>query len=131
MAGARHAKVSQSLIIDLPEKIHVDVVGLEGIGILAKTDRLQPFSDLAHALSRSSRNLASFESRGSRPSMSLSRPTMPDEAGSSVPPCLPANEWTEWQQVVAVETGHLELLYRSIIVRAGSNGDAGEQHSKR
>jgi hypothetical protein len=30
MHGARYAKVPQSLIIDLPEKVHVDVLGLEG-----------------------------------------------------------------------------------------------------
>jgi hypothetical protein len=71
-----------------------------------------------------------------------SRPTMPDEPapsrditgvhgqdGSSVPHCLATNEWTEWHQVIAVETGHLELLYRNIIVRTGTNNHAGEQHS--
>jgi hypothetical protein len=72
MPGARHAKVPQSLIIDLPEKVHVDVVGLEGVGILAKADRLEPFSDLAHALSCSSSALASFKSRVSKPSVNQS-----------------------------------------------------------
>src|SRR5262249_29286217 len=67
MPGTRHAKVPQSLIIDLPQKVHVDVVGLEGVGILAKADRLKPFPDLAHALSSSSSDLASFKSGVSKP----------------------------------------------------------------
>jgi hypothetical protein len=51
MTGARNTGVLKHLVIDLLEQIHVDVVGLEGVGVLAKTDPLQPFSDLAHALS--------------------------------------------------------------------------------
>jgi hypothetical protein len=35
MTGARHAKVPQSLITDLPENVHVDVIGLEGSAPLA------------------------------------------------------------------------------------------------
>jgi hypothetical protein len=41
----------------------------EGIAVLAKTDRFQPFPDLAHALSRSSNALASFKSSVSKPSV--------------------------------------------------------------
>ena len=44
MAGARDIDVLQRLVIDLLEKIHVDVVGLEGVGILAKTDCLKCIS---------------------------------------------------------------------------------------
>src|SRR5215469_4084906 len=51
------------------EQIHVDVVGLEGLGVLAKPDRLQPFADLAHALSCSSNALASLKSSVSKPSV--------------------------------------------------------------
>jgi hypothetical protein len=69
MAGARDTDVLQHLVIDLLEQIHLDVIGLEGIGILAKADRLQPFSDLAHALSCSSSALASFKSNVSKPSV--------------------------------------------------------------
>jgi hypothetical protein len=38
MAGTRYSNVLKHLIIDLPKQIHVDVVGLEGVSILAKTD---------------------------------------------------------------------------------------------
>ena len=55
MAGARDTDVLQRLVIDLLEQIHVDVVGVEGVGILAKADSLQPFADLAHTLSCSKR----------------------------------------------------------------------------
>jgi hypothetical protein len=72
MTGARDTDVLQRLVIDLLEKIHVDVVRLEGVGILAKTDRLQPFSDLAHAFSCSSSDLASFKSSVSKPSVNQS-----------------------------------------------------------
>jgi hypothetical protein len=65
----RVPKVPQSLIVDLPEKVHVDVVRLEGVAMLAKTDRLQPFPDLAHGLSCSSSDLASFKSSVSKPSV--------------------------------------------------------------
>jgi len=41
MAGARHANVLQRLVIDLSEQLHVNVVSLEGVGILGKADRLQ------------------------------------------------------------------------------------------
>jgi hypothetical protein len=34
------ADILQHLVIDLLKQIHVDVVGNEGVGILAKTDRL-------------------------------------------------------------------------------------------
>jgi hypothetical protein len=69
MPGARHAKVPQSLVMDLLEKIHVDVIGLEGVGILAKPDGLESFANLAHALSCSSSALASFKSSVSKPSV--------------------------------------------------------------
>jgi hypothetical protein len=69
MPSARHAKVHQSLMIDLPEEVHVDVVGLEGVGILVKADRLKLFPDLAHALSCSNSDLASFKSDVSKPSV--------------------------------------------------------------
>jgi hypothetical protein len=72
MTGARDADVLKHLVIDLLEQIHVDVVGLEGIGILAKTNRLQPCPDLAHALSCSSSVLASFKSSVSKPSVNQS-----------------------------------------------------------
>jgi hypothetical protein len=44
-------------------------LSLKGITVLAKTDRLQPFADLAHALSCSSSALASFKSNVSKPSV--------------------------------------------------------------
>jgi hypothetical protein len=69
MPGAGHAKVPQSLIIDLPEKVHVDIVGFEDVGILAKPDRLKRFLDLTHAVSCSSSALASFKSSVSKPSV--------------------------------------------------------------
>jgi hypothetical protein len=69
MTGARDTDVLQRLVIDLLEKLHVDVVGLEGVGILAEPDDLQPFPDLAHALSCSSSALASFKSSVSKPSV--------------------------------------------------------------
>jgi hypothetical protein len=69
MAGTGNADVLQSLIIDLLEQIHVDVIVLEDLGVLAKTDRLQPTADLAHALSCSNSVLASFKSSVSKPSV--------------------------------------------------------------
>ena len=69
MTSARDTDILQRLVIDVLEQIHVDVVSLEGVGILGKTDRLQPFSDLAHALSCSSSALASFKSSVSKPSV--------------------------------------------------------------
>jgi hypothetical protein len=44
-------------------------LGLEGVGILVKADRLKPFPDLAHALSCSNSDLASFKSGVSKPSV--------------------------------------------------------------
>src|SRR5215472_1782432 len=72
MACARYANILQQLIVNLSEQINIDVVGLEGVGILAKAVRLQPFPDLAHALSCSSSAFASFRSSVSKPS--LNRP---------------------------------------------------------
>ena len=40
MPCARHANVLQHLIIDLGEQISVNVVGLEGVGILGETNCL-------------------------------------------------------------------------------------------
>jgi hypothetical protein len=51
MASGRDADVLQHLVIDLPEQLHIDFIGLEGIGILAEADSLQPIADLAHAVS--------------------------------------------------------------------------------
>src|SRR5215469_8506562 len=61
--------VGMQLIVNLSEEINVDVIDLEGVGILAKADRLQPFPDLAHALSCSSSALASSRSSVSKPSL--------------------------------------------------------------
>ena len=69
MACARYTNILQQLIVNLSEQINVDVVGLEGVGILAKAVRLQPFPDLAHALSCSSSALASVRSSVSKPSV--------------------------------------------------------------
>jgi hypothetical protein len=44
MAGARDANVLQQLIVDLAEQLRVDVIGVEGVGILAKTDCLKCIS---------------------------------------------------------------------------------------
>jgi hypothetical protein len=40
MTSARDTDILQRLVIDVLEQIRIDVVGLEGVGILAKTDRL-------------------------------------------------------------------------------------------
>lgn len=60
------------LVIDLAEQVHTDFIGIEGIGIWANADLLQPFADLAHALSCSSSDLASFKSSVSNPSVNQS-----------------------------------------------------------
>jgi hypothetical protein len=49
MAGTRYPDVFQQLIVDPGEQLHVDVVGLEGVGILTETDRFQPIPYCAHA----------------------------------------------------------------------------------
>jgi hypothetical protein len=69
MATDRAANVLQHLVIDLPEQVHTDFIGVKGVGILAKPDRLKPLSDLAHALSCSNSVLASFKSSVSKPSV--------------------------------------------------------------
>jgi hypothetical protein len=69
MARARHPNVLQRLIIDLREQVHVDVVGLEGIGVLREADCLKPSSDIAHAESCSSSNLAPWRTGVSKPSV--------------------------------------------------------------
>ena len=69
MACARYANILQHLVVDLPEQIDVDVVGLESVGILGEINRLQPFADLAHIASCSSNAFASFRSRVSNPSV--------------------------------------------------------------
>jgi len=51
MAADRDADVLQHLVIDLLEQVHPDFIGVKGSGILAKSNRLQPFLDIAHALS--------------------------------------------------------------------------------
>ena len=38
MTRARHANVLQQLIVDPREQVGVNVVGFEGVGILAETD---------------------------------------------------------------------------------------------
>jgi hypothetical protein len=69
MAGARYAHVLQHLVVHLPEQIEIDVVGLEGVGILGKTNCFQPLVDRAHIASCSSNPLASFRSSVSKPSV--------------------------------------------------------------
>jgi hypothetical protein len=59
----------ENLIIDLPQQVQVNFVSLKGFTVLTKTDRLQPFSDLAHGFSRSSSDLAFFKSSVSKPSV--------------------------------------------------------------
>ena len=50
MAGDRGANVFERLVVDLPEQIHVDIVGLKGAGVLREADRLQPVADRVHRL---------------------------------------------------------------------------------
>jgi hypothetical protein len=69
MTSARDTDILQRLVFDVLEQIHVDMVRLEGVRILAQADGLQPFSDLAHALSCSSSALASCKSSVSKPSV--------------------------------------------------------------
>src|SRR6516164_4814201 len=69
MARTRHANVFQHLIIDLGEQVSVNVVGLEGVGILGETDLLEPTPYSAHAASSSSSAFASFRSGVSKPSV--------------------------------------------------------------
>jgi len=69
MTCARHANVFQHLIIDLGEQVSVNVVGFEGVGILGKTDLLEPISYCAHAASSSRSAFASFRSAVSKPSV--------------------------------------------------------------
>jgi hypothetical protein len=72
MACARHANVFQHLIIDLGEQVSVNVVGFEGVGILGKTDLLEPIPYCAYAASSSMSALASFRSAVSKPSVNQS-----------------------------------------------------------
>ena len=44
MACARYANIFQHLVVNLPEQIDVEIVGLESIGILGEINRLQPFA---------------------------------------------------------------------------------------
>lgn len=60
-------EILQHLIIDLPEQGHVDVLGLEGIGILHEADCFEPSSDMAHPTSCSSSAFASLRIGVSRP----------------------------------------------------------------
>jgi hypothetical protein len=69
MAGARYADVLQQLILDLWDQFGVDVVGVERVGILAETDRLQSISHRAHAANSSSSALASLRTRVPKPSV--------------------------------------------------------------
>jgi hypothetical protein len=47
MASDGDADVLEHLVIDLPEQVHADFVGFEGIAVLAKANRLQPVPDRA------------------------------------------------------------------------------------
>jgi hypothetical protein len=69
MACSRYSDVLENLVIDLPQQVHFNFVRLKGVTVLAKADRLQPFSDLAHALSCSNSDLATFKSSVSKPSV--------------------------------------------------------------
>jgi len=69
MPADRDADVLQHRVIDLTEQVHPDFIGVKGVGILAKTNRLQPFPDLARGLSCSSSTFASFKSSVSKPSV--------------------------------------------------------------
>jgi hypothetical protein len=51
MTGARYADVLQCLVIDLLGAYPFDVVCLERIGILVKTNQLQTFPNLSHGSS--------------------------------------------------------------------------------
>ena len=44
MTGARYADILQHLVVDLPEQIDVDVVGLEGVRVLGEANRFQPLA---------------------------------------------------------------------------------------
>ena len=72
MAGARYADVLQQLIIEPGEQIRVDVIGFEGVGILAETDCLQPIPNRAQAESSSSSAFASCRTGVSKPSVNQS-----------------------------------------------------------
>jgi hypothetical protein len=50
MTSTRHANIFERLIIELSEQIHLDVVGLKGVGILSEADCRQPGSDLIHSV---------------------------------------------------------------------------------
>ena len=69
MAGARHADVLQHLVIDTVQQVHLDVVGLEGVGILAEANSSQPRPDVAHDVNSSSSAFASCKSLVSKPSV--------------------------------------------------------------
>jgi hypothetical protein len=69
VAGNEDANVLENLIIDLPEKIRVDLVGLERIGVLGKADGLEPLAEPGHAANSASSDLACFRSSVSKPSV--------------------------------------------------------------
>lgn len=69
MPGGRHAKLAQSLVADLANRVHADVVGLECVGVVVKADRRRPTADIAHAASSSSNTLASLRIGVSKPSV--------------------------------------------------------------
>jgi hypothetical protein len=64
-----YPNILQQLIIDLGEQVSVDVVGFEGVGILAETDCLQPIPRRPHAASSPSSAFASCRTGVAKPSV--------------------------------------------------------------
>jgi hypothetical protein len=60
LACARNVNAFECLIVYLIEQVKINVIDLEGIGVLAKVDAFQPISDRPHAASSSSTVLASL-----------------------------------------------------------------------
>ena len=61
--------IFQRLIVHLFEQVHINVVGLEGVGILGEADSLQPIPDRAHTASCSNNAFASCRTGVSNPSV--------------------------------------------------------------
>jgi hypothetical protein len=69
LIGARYANVFQQLVVDPGEQLRVNVIGLEGVGILAETDCLEPIPHRAHPASSSSNAFASCSTDEPKPSV--------------------------------------------------------------
>ena len=69
MARARYANVLQQLVVETDKQVGVNVVGLEGVGVLAEAHSLQPISHSAHAATSSSSDFASCSTGVPKPSV--------------------------------------------------------------